>query len=131
MEQSKVQWSPPSRFHGSTPHWRDPSVDCSKLLSRPPSIYQKESSDVRKHATNCVFIINNSFLVTSVCACVFIVYIIVLPTNANYLYHFLCIILYSTNYYLSYVWLLSILNFSYFMKKVKSKHDKYVVLGGT
>ena len=27
MEQSKVQWSPPSRLHGSTtPYWRDTSV---------------------------------------------------------------------------------------------------------
>ena len=85
-----MQWSPPPRFHGSTPHWRDPSVDCSKLLSRPPSIYQKESSEVRNMPLIVYHYYYNSFLVTSVCAFVFIVYITVLRTSM-YLCIYVCL----------------------------------------
>ena len=46
-------------------------------------------------------------------------------TSTNSPYHFLCITLYSTNYYLLCVWLFFILNFSYFISKVKSKYGKY------
>ena len=45
-------------------------------------------------------------------------------TSTNSPYHFLCITLCSTNYYLPCIWLFSILNFSYFISKVKSKYGK-------
>ena len=80
MEQSKVQRSPPSRFHGSTPYWRDPSVDCSQLLSRPPPIYQKESSKVTcywlcVHYYYYYYYYYYYFTLITGTVCVFIVYI--------------------------------------------------------
>ncbi|KAK9286192.1 hypothetical protein L1049_014576 [Liquidambar formosana] len=44
MEKPQLQWSSPSRVHGLSSHWRDPSVMHPQLLFRPAPICQKENS---------------------------------------------------------------------------------------